>query len=61
MDVAGGVIGHDMIHAIVALIEAAIYSGVFDVGQQSPAVDASPRGLTLTNQRRARQNLVKRS
>jgi hypothetical protein len=29
-----------MIHAIVALIEAAIYSGVFDVGQQSPAVGA---------------------
>ena len=50
-----------MIHGIVASATDRDESAASGVGQQSLAIDDGHNDLTLTSQRRARQNRVKRS
>lgn len=53
--------GPEVIHVIVASSSAPQTKAAVPVGQQSPAVVAEDNDLTLTGQRRDRQNRVKRS
>ncbi|MBI2695373.1 hypothetical protein [Mycobacterium nebraskense] len=50
----------EIVHEFVAFAYAP-QGTAFDIGQRSPAVVVGPNDLTLIDQRRDRQNRVKRS